>query len=450
MTDTPLPDAQSQLETQILDDDRVVSIGRGADGLVVRITPDGVDQIGTDFPATIDGHEIEYRVTDPVGIEPTETPSVVTDPVPGLAPDAQTGFAGRRASHAPIPGGVSIGHRDVTAGTSGFLLTNGNATYLAGNNHVLANTNAATYGDPIYQPGQIHDGDVVGRLIGYVPVEDDARVDLAWAEIHPDIGVTPALVGLEPPYGEPITPDPGDEIVKTGLNGIASGLVREVGASVTVNFGNGEQYVIRDQLVVDSVSSPGDSGSPVLFNGRPAGMNFAGNGEVSIINPAEAIEAESGMQIVTRDPPPATALEDVWTYRARPDPHSRWRHGVADGDTYHLVVDQGFGSTHQVKVRAKHIDTAEIWGAEDDAELDRAREQRDFARAWMADALDAEAQWPLRIRTDQATGHYGRWLAEVYNTSGESLEWALYERFGDAIVEDMALYSLHADPVADD
>ena len=53
----------------------------------------------------------------------------------------------------PAPGGVSIGHRDITAGTLGCLVAKNGQTFILSNNHVLANSNEADPGDPILQPG---------------------------------------------------------------------------------------------------------------------------------------------------------------------------------------------------------------------------------------------------------------------------------------------------------
>ncbi len=61
--------------------------------------------------------------------------------------------------HRPAPGGVSIGHRDITAGTLGCLVKKDGRFVILSNNHVLANSNAAEIGDAILQPGP-HD---VGR-----------------------------------------------------------------------------------------------------------------------------------------------------------------------------------------------------------------------------------------------------------------------------------------------
>lgn len=47
------------------------------------------------------------------------------------------------------PGGVSVGHYKITAGTLGCLATRGRRLLILSNNHVLANSNNARTGDPI-------------------------------------------------------------------------------------------------------------------------------------------------------------------------------------------------------------------------------------------------------------------------------------------------------------
>ncbi|TMI41040.1 MAG: hypothetical protein E6H41_05300, partial [Betaproteobacteria bacterium] len=63
----------------------------------------------------------------------------------------------RTARFRPAPGGVSIGHRAITAGTLGCLVRRQGQVFVLSNNHVLANSNDAQRGDAILQPGP-HDG----------------------------------------------------------------------------------------------------------------------------------------------------------------------------------------------------------------------------------------------------------------------------------------------------
>jgi len=73
-----------------------------------------------------------------------------------------------------IPGGVSIGHYKITAGTLGVIVKDRDTgePFILSNNHVLANSNEAMVGDPILQPGPTDGGqnpsDVVARLERFV------------------------------------------------------------------------------------------------------------------------------------------------------------------------------------------------------------------------------------------------------------------------------------------
>jgi len=73
-----------------------------------------------------------------------------------------------------IPGGVSIGHYKITAGTLGVMVKDRvtGASLILSNNHVLANSNDAAPGDSILQPapmdGGMQPGDVVAKLERFV------------------------------------------------------------------------------------------------------------------------------------------------------------------------------------------------------------------------------------------------------------------------------------------
>ncbi|MDH4135212.1 MAG: hypothetical protein OEW09_00635, partial [Anaerolineae bacterium] len=74
----------------------------------------------------------------------------------------------------PAPGGVSIGHINITAGTLGCLVLKNGELFILSNNHVLANTNLGKKGDPIIQPGK-HDGgtlaDQIATLEEFVTID---------------------------------------------------------------------------------------------------------------------------------------------------------------------------------------------------------------------------------------------------------------------------------------
>ena len=85
-------------------------------------------------------------------------------------------FQARTDRWRPAPGGVSIGHYQVTAGTLGCVVRDratGDRLILS-NNHVLADVNAGRAGDPILQPGTYDGGtegkDMIAVLERYIPL----------------------------------------------------------------------------------------------------------------------------------------------------------------------------------------------------------------------------------------------------------------------------------------
>lgn len=94
-----------------------------------------------------------------------------------------------RLRAAPL--GASIGHPDITAGTLGFKVKdNSGDSYILSNNHVMANSNNASIGDNILQPGPFDGGsdpgDKIGTLANFVEIKFDGSdnvVDAAIASI---------------------------------------------------------------------------------------------------------------------------------------------------------------------------------------------------------------------------------------------------------------------------
>jgi len=81
---------------------------------------------------------------------------------------------------------------------------------------------------------------------------------------------------------------------------------------------------------------------------------------------------------------------------------------TVDGDTYDVVCDLGFFITHQIRLRLKDIDTAEIYSPENRAELEHGRESRDFIRGLVEKNPD------VIITTYKQKGStFGRFVADV-------------------------------------
>lgn len=104
---------------------------------------------------------------------PPELDGAKTDVIEVGVLRAQLNSGTRDEWRPKIPPGVSIGHYQVTAGTFGVLVYDritGEPLILS-NNHVLANSNDASIGDPILQPGPTDGGtnpsDLVARLLRF-------------------------------------------------------------------------------------------------------------------------------------------------------------------------------------------------------------------------------------------------------------------------------------------
>jgi hypothetical protein len=240
----------------------------------------------------------------------------------------------RLKRYRPAPGGISIGHYKITAGTLGAVVrdrTSGARLFLS-NNHVLANTSSggdgrAAKGDALLQPGAYDGGklsaDLLGRLERFVPMKRTFQKSQC-AAAHFWEGLVNKMLGVFVPQyrvtlqranhkanvvdaalGRPeCDTDISDEILELGkVNGVAeaslgqeivfsgrtSGLVRgriiarDVGLFITM--GPGEQVYFEQQLVTSAVSRPGDSGSLLMdTQNRALGLLFAGSDRASICN----------------------------------------------------------------------------------------------------------------------------------------------------------------------
>lgn len=198
----------------------------------------------------------------------------------------------RKGQHRPVPQGVSVGHPEVTAGSTGWMYKGGDGGYFIGsNNHVLANINNASVGDSILQPGTADGGtsdDQIGILAYFVPVEDGIDVDLALAS--PDgVDIDNSLAGVDKPIAGVVDSlSVGDELVKSGrTTGVTRGQIQQLDATVNVNYGGDLDSVqITGCILTGAMSQGGDSGSSVAkeVDGElwAAGRLFAGSSSVTV------------------------------------------------------------------------------------------------------------------------------------------------------------------------
>jgi hypothetical protein len=132
-------------------------------------------------------------------------------------------FASPRDRYRPdIPSGVSLGHYKITAGTLGTMVTDRQTgeRLILSNNHVMANSNDASVGDPILQPGPADGGqnpsDIVARLERFIRIRFTDEPD-----------------NPQPPPG-PNPPPPGSCDVVSMVVGVTNGLAALVGSKQRV------------------------------------------------------------------------------------------------------------------------------------------------------------------------------------------------------------------------
>jgi hypothetical protein len=232
----------------------------------------------------------------------------------------------------PAPGGVSIGHYKITAGTLGVLVRDveTDEALVLSNNHVMANSNDAAQGDPILQPGPYDGGttaaDTIANLVRFIPIQFESEPSPSPCSLSKAAaGITnffARLVGskhrllpvvvqqanqVDGALAKPINADAvsneileigsvtgdreaelGMEVKKSGrTTGFTTGTVKLLDASVTVGYGGGRNALFTNQILTTNMSQGGDSGS-LLVSGegnKAVGLLFAGSDQVTIHNP---------------------------------------------------------------------------------------------------------------------------------------------------------------------
>ncbi len=316
--------------SQLLDQSNVVAAGVG-----YKIT-------GGQKTSTL---SIVCSVTKKLAASQLSSKDLVPDRLNGTPTDViETGIIRALQSptekHRPAPGGVSIGHRDITAGTLGCLVKKDGRFVILSNNHVLANSNAAEIGDPILQPGP-HDGgrypdDHIADLEQFIPINitgapSDCPVATGTANFLNSIarlfGSSVQLQAIpqqatenlvDAAIARPINPDDvkneileigtiqgaiegelGMAIKKSGrTTGFTTGEIQQVDVAVNVQYGEGQIAQFTDQLMAGAMSQGGDSGSAVLDDSNNlVGLLFAGSDTSTIMNRIQNVFSKLGVSL---------------------------------------------------------------------------------------------------------------------------------------------------------
>jgi hypothetical protein len=226
----------------------------------------------------------------------------------------------------PAPGGISVGHKAITAGTLGCLVRGRtapriNRLMVLSNNHVLANANLAALGDAILQPGPYDGGvnpaDQIAVLEKFIAINFAAgasnRVDCATGWAWPDrvrrelMFLRSGVVNYFRVGATPVAPVLGLQVGKTGrTTQLTRGAVVAVAATINVNYGGGRVARFVDQISIRAPSGDfsqgGDSGSLIwTWDTRraPVGLLFAGGGGTTFANRITDVLKALDVQIVT-------------------------------------------------------------------------------------------------------------------------------------------------------
>lgn len=222
----------------------------------------------------------------------------------------------------PAQGGWSVGHFAITAGTIGtgvYEILPGGAVsppvhgvgvppqyFILSNNHVLANTNNATVGDAIWQPGPADGGsssDRIGKLTRFVPMtlapqtpvaEHHNLVDAAIAEVEfHDLDRRIYWIGAARGWRRKADVTVGTLVKKTGrTTSFTAGRITAVDATIDVGYSGGRTGRFVDQILLTRMSAGGDSGSLILtLDDVAVGLLFAGSSVATIANQIENVRA---------------------------------------------------------------------------------------------------------------------------------------------------------------
>jgi hypothetical protein len=239
----------------------------------------------------------------------------------------------------PAPPGVSIGHKDITAGTFGCVVYRNDTKLILSNNHVLANSNDAQFGDSIYQPGPIDGGtsfDKIGTLFDFVPIQFQGdgggteptcpvakgtagtanlfatvlrrkhrlvafnteplavtnKVDCALALPDNPEDITDEITEIGKPTNVADAPL-GTPVQKYGrTTQYTTGNIIQTNVTVQVSYGPGKIATFTEQLMAGAMSAGGDSGSATLnMNNELIGLLYAGSDATTIFNPINEVFA---------------------------------------------------------------------------------------------------------------------------------------------------------------
>ena len=243
----------------------------------------------------------------------------------------------------PAPLGYSVGHFAITAGSIGARVVDGAGNvYILSNNHVLANSNDASIGDAIYQPGPYDGGtsaNQIATLYAFRPIDFSGGANPFDAAIA--LSSTTNLGNATPTddgYGTPnarIADDANADGSFDNVNDLLGMAVQKYGRTTKLTKGritgiNGtvnvcyevlyifciKSALYTNQLIIDSpgFSGGGDSGSLIVTDDgtfSPVALLFAGSSSQTIANRIDLVLSYFRVSVDGGNSPPPAPVTDV-------------------------------------------------------------------------------------------------------------------------------------------
>jgi hypothetical protein len=283
-------------------------------------------------------HKVAKEQVSAADMVPPKLADMQTDvlaigyPIAGGGEPFETGAQTLAKRTRPAKGGYSVGHIKITAGTIATcvydILPGGSTNppvhgvgippkyYILSNNHVLANSNAASLGDPILQPGPYDGGadpaDRIATLSRFIPITFEPPVpkaqhrnlvDAAIAEgqFH-DLDREIYWIGHMRGWRRKANVTVGTIVQKAGrTTNYTTGRITAINATIDVGYGGGKVARFIDQVVTTNISAGGDSGSLVTILDEVAvGLLFAGSSIATIVNQIENVRSLLRVEVAER------------------------------------------------------------------------------------------------------------------------------------------------------
>lgn len=229
----------------------------------------------------------------------------------------------RKAKNAGLIGGISIGHKDITAGTFARVAWLNKKPYFLTNNHVAANSaldsgEGGKIGDLEYQPGPydivselggvVSDKYLVGSLAEFAPLSAVKPNFVDAALIAPTVSVDSRgwfnYVQLDLPFipapSAVKAPEVGMQVAKSGrTTGVTYGVISDTNATLQISGYHDKTLTFEKQIFITPLSPPfvqgGDSGSLLLETTNDEGISmvgliFAGSNTIGVANRMDEVE----------------------------------------------------------------------------------------------------------------------------------------------------------------